>query len=97
MKLRANVWDSVALSIEGDPASGKTAAELARMARGAISLARTQLDSDDSELSALADLANVSFDPKQLRVDLALPAADLLQRLHFPCPGKEKTRDAGGL
>jgi hypothetical protein len=88
--LRANVWDSVALSLEGKPASGASVAELGSMARGALSLARQQLDQDDVELSALAELAKVRDGKDGLLVDLALPAADLFDKLHFPCPGKEE-------
>jgi hypothetical protein len=87
MTLRANVWDSVALSFEGSPASGKDAEELARIARGAVQLAKSQLDEDQVELQTLADLAKVRTQAGKLQLDLALPANDLFDRLHFPCPG----------
>jgi hypothetical protein len=58
--LRANVWDSVALTVEGAPRSGRDARELAQMARGAVALAKGQLEEDQVELQALADLAQVS-------------------------------------
>ncbi len=97
MTVRANVWDSVALSLEGAPAGGKSVAELSRMARGALQLARDQVDQEDVELSALADLARVTSADDGLHVDLAVPAKDLFDKLHFPCPGKEGTPapDAG--
>ena len=91
MTVRANVWDAVALSLEGAPASGKDAAELAQMVRAAVRLAKTQLDDDQIELQTLADLAKVSTEGGKLHVDAAIPVADLLERFHIPCPG----RDAG--
>jgi hypothetical protein len=91
MTVRANVWDSVALSVEGNPRNRRDAGELAQMARGAISVVKGQLDDEDVELQALADLAQVSTRGDKLEINLALPAQDLFQRLHFPCA----TRDAG--
>lgn len=90
MTVRANVWDSVALSLEGTPKDGQSVRDLARMARGAISLAREQVDPNDVELATLAELAKVESSKTALNIDLALPAADLFDRLHFPCPGKQK-------
>jgi hypothetical protein len=87
MTLRANVWDSVALSLEGTPTSGKDAQELAQIARGAVELAKSQLDEDQVELQTLADLAKVRSQDGKLQMDLALPAKDLFDRLHIPCPG----------
>jgi hypothetical protein len=87
--VRANVWDSVALSLEGKPRTGQSVADLARMARGAIALAKEQVDPSDVELGTLAELAKVQHGKDQLNIDLALPAADLFDKLHFPCPGKE--------
>jgi len=96
MTVRANVWDSVALSVEGKPKDGKSVGDLARMARGAISLAREQLDPSDVELSTLAELAKVAGSKDALNVDLALPANDLFDKLHFPCPGQEDPGLDGG-
>ena len=89
LTVRANVWDSVALSLEGKPRDGQTASDLAHMARGALSVVREQLDQEDVEWSALAELARVQADKSDLHVDLALPASDLLERMRFPCPGRE--------
>ena len=66
------------------------------MARGAISLAKEQLDPSDVELSTLAELAKVNHSKDGLNVDLALPANDLFDKLHFPCPGKEDPGMDGG-
>jgi hypothetical protein len=97
MTVRANVWDSVALSFEGSPVSGKDAEELAQIARGAVQLAKSQLDEDQVELQTLADLAKVRTQAGKLQMDLALPANDLFDRLHFPCPGlAEQGRGAFG-
>jgi len=87
--VRANVWDLVALSVEGKPRAGRNVADLARMARGAISLAKEQLDPGDVELAALAELAKVADSKDGLQIDLALPASDLFEKLHFPCPGAQ--------
>jgi len=93
LTVRANVWDAVALSLEAQPSSGVRAYDLSRMARAAIRLARTQIANDDVELQALADLANVVDRKDQLEVQLAVPAKDLFEKLHFPCPGR--SRDGG--
>jgi len=87
--VRANVWDNVAVSLEGKPRSGRQVADLASMARGAIALAKEQLDPDDVELAALASLAKVDASKDALLIDLALPASELFDKLHFPCPGAE--------
>jgi hypothetical protein len=50
MTVRANVWDSVALTVEGAPVSGKDANELAQIARGAVTLVKSQLNDDQVEL-----------------------------------------------
>src|SRR5205807_5190068 len=89
---RANVWDSVALSIEGKPQAGASVADLAGMARGAIALIREQVDQDDVELAALAELAKVNQAKDALQIDLALPVADLFDKLRFPCPGKDQPK-----
>ena len=85
--VRANVWEMVALSLEGKPQSGRDPRDLARIARGAISLAKEQLDPSDVELATLASLARVDNSKDGLQIDLALPANDLFDKLHFPCPG----------
>jgi hypothetical protein len=90
--LRANVWDVVALSIEGKPRAGQDMRDLAAMARGAISIVREQLDPNDVELATLVDLAKVNATNDGLNIDLALPVSDVFDKLHFPCPGAEKTR-----
>ena len=87
--VRANVWDLVALSVEGKPQAGRNVADLAQMARGAISLAKEQLDPGDVELATLANLAKVDASKDALQIDLALPAKDLFDKLHFPCPGAQ--------
>jgi hypothetical protein len=86
------VWDSVALTVEADPRSGQSPAQLAQMAKGAIALAKSQLGEDDVELQALADLAKVGSDGDKLQLDFALPAKDLFERFRLPCPGRP---DAG--
>ena len=85
--VRANVWDTVALSVEGKPQAGRSVNDLAAMARGVISLVRDQVDPEDVELATLAELAKVSSSGEALSVDLALPVNDLFDKLHFPCPG----------
>ena len=87
LTVRANVWDSVALSIEGSPVSGKDANDLAQMARGAVELFKSQLDDDQVELQALTELAKVSTGSGKLEMNLAVPVADLFDKLHIPCPG----------
>ena len=87
LTVRANVWDSVALSVEGEPRPGSDPRNLSAMARGAVSLFKSQLDDDQVALQTLADLAQVSTKTGRLELNLALPAKDLLERLHFPCPG----------
>ena len=89
MTVRANVWDSVALTLSGTPQPGRNVRDLAQMARGAISLVKNQLDDDAVEYRALADLASVGDNPDQLEINLALPAQDLFDKLHFPCPGRD--------
>ncbi|HYS09509.1 MAG TPA: hypothetical protein VEP66_12225 [Myxococcales bacterium] len=92
--VRANVWDMVALSIEGKPQAGRNVADLAAMARGAISLAREQLDPSEVELATLAELAKVTGSGDALNIDLALPMNDIFDKLHFPCPGAQGTGQA---
>ena len=92
LTLRANVWDQVAVTVDGEPKEKGKSDELARMARGAIALARTQIGDDNVELQTLANLASVKSEGGKLKLDLALPADDLFDRLHLPCPGRA---DAG--
>jgi hypothetical protein len=89
LTLRANVWDSVALTLEGAPQAGRDPRDLAQMAKGAVALVKSQLDEDQVEFQTLADLAKVSSDSGKLQIDLALPANDLFDRFHFPCEGKD--------
>ena len=89
LTLRANVWDSVALSVEGQPSAGHDARDLMQMARGAIALAKGQLDEDQVELQTLAGFAKVSSESGKLELNLALPAQDLFDKLHLPCPGRD--------
>ncbi len=92
LTLRANVWDSVALTLDGAPRLGRDPADLARMAQAAVSVVRSQLGEDQVELQTLADLAKVQAQGGTLEVNLALPAQDLFDRLHFPCPGRDGGR-----
>ena len=39
------------------------------------------------ELQALASFAHVKDEDGKLKVDLAVPANDLFDKLHLPCPG----------
>jgi hypothetical protein len=55
------------------------------MARGALALAKGQLDEDDEKLQALADLAQVQSVGGKLQIDLALPAEQLFDR-RCTCP-----------
>jgi hypothetical protein len=64
--------------------------ELAQLARGAVSLVKSQLADEDVELRALADLAQVSARGDKLEMNLAVPAKDLLDRLHLPCLGRTR-------
>jgi hypothetical protein len=89
--LRANVWDSVALTVEAAPRGGRSSKELAQMAAGAMALIKGQLEEDQVELQTLADLAKVSTESGKLEVYLALPAQDLFDRFKFPC----ERRDGG--
>ena len=89
LTLRANVWDSVALSVEGTPRAGHDARDLLQMARGAVALAKGQLDEDQVELQTLAEFAKVSTESGKLELNLALPAQDLFERMHLPCPGRD--------
>ena len=89
--LRANVWDSVALTLEGTPRAGRDPGDLARMAQAAVSVVKGQLGEDDVEMQTLADLAKVSTASGKLQIDLALPAQDLFDRFKFPC----ERQDAG--
>lgn len=87
--VRANVWDSVALTIEGTSQPGQNMRDLSAMARGAISMIKSQIDDEDVEYRALADFAKVADNPERLEINLALPAQDLFDKLHFPCPGRD--------
>jgi hypothetical protein len=87
--LRANVWDQVALSVDGVPADNGNAGDLSKMARAAISLAKTQIGEDDVELRTLADLAQVRSEGGKLKLDLAMSVDDLFDKLHLPCPGRD--------
>jgi hypothetical protein len=88
--VRANVWDTVALSVEGKPQPGRNVNDLAGMARGAIALAREQLDPSNVELATLAELAKVSGSGEALNIELALPMNDIFDKLHLPCPAAEQ-------
>jgi hypothetical protein len=90
--VRANVWDMVALSVEGKPHAGRSVHDLAGMARGMISLASEQLDPNDVELATLAELAKVTSSTEALNIDLALPVNDVFDKLHFPCPSAAASR-----
>jgi hypothetical protein len=89
LTLRANVWDSVALTLEGAPHAGRDVRDLAQMAQGAVALVKGQLDEDQVEFQTLADLAKVSAESGKLEMNLALPANDLFDRFHFPCAEKD--------
>ena len=89
LTLRANVWDSVALSVEGTPHAGRDARDLMQMAKGAVALAKGQLDEDQVELQTLAEFAKVSSESGKLELNLALPVQDLFDRMHLPCPGRD--------
>jgi hypothetical protein len=90
--LRANVWDQVAVTLDGQPSGGGSAGELAAMARGLLSLARSQIGEDDVELRALAELAQVRAEDGKLSLDLAMPVNDLFDKLHLPCPGRQREK-----
>ncbi|MCA1825553.1 MAG: hypothetical protein ABR567_11175 [Myxococcales bacterium] len=87
--VRANVWDSVALTIEGQPRIGRNPDDIARMAQAAVSVLKSQLGEDDVELQTLADMSKVSTASGKLEVNLALPAQDLFDRFKFPCEGRD--------
>ena len=95
LTVRANVWDMVALSLEGTPRAGQNVVDLARMARGAISLFREQLDPSDVQLATLASLAKVDSTSDGLRIELALPVNDLFDKLKFPCPREQQQAAQG--
>ena len=81
----------MALSVEGDPSNKKELHQLVRMAKGAVSLGKDQIARDDVELQALASFANVIDENGKLKIDLALPADDLFDKLRLPCPGRADT------
>ena len=83
--VRANVWDEVALSLDGAPAAGQSAQALAQLASGALSLAKSQIAGDDVEMQTLSRLARVSSAGGRLHVELVLPAEQLISQLHLPC------------
>src|SRR5262249_32121407 len=85
LTFRANVWDSVAVSVEGAPRAGRSVSDLSQMAKGAVSVLKGQIDEDQVELKTLADLAKVSTDSGKLQIDLALPAQDLFDRFKIAC------------
>lgn len=87
--VRANVWDQVALSVEGAPQQKGKLRELVQMSRGALSVAKGQLAEDDVRLQTLADLARVTEENGNVKIDLALPVDELFERLHWPCPGAD--------
>lgn len=93
LTLRANIWDQAALSVDaapstpsGDRNTGWDALEVA--------LAATELSTrDDPRWAALMSRTERSIDRDgRLRLDLAVPADAVLERLQLPCPGEE---DAG--
>lgn len=87
--VRANVWDQVALSVEGAPQQGGKLRDLVQMSRGALSVAKGQVPEDDVRLQTLAELARVADEDGKVKIDLVLPADDLFERLHLPCPGAD--------
>jgi hypothetical protein len=90
LTVRANVWDEVALSIDGTPAatgSGRLEA-LASLARLSVQTGQAQL-SDDPEWSTLLEQARVAVKDGHLQLDLAIPADSLFERLQLPCPGRD--------
>lgn len=93
LTLRANVWDDVALSLDGTarPNQGTGQLEsLAAMARLSVEAGKLEL-AEDPAWSALLDQAKVDVRGGHLQIDLALPANELFEHFNLPCVG----RDAG--
>jgi len=70
-------------------AISRPATGAASQARGAVALAKGQLDEDQVELQTLAEFAKVSSESGKLELNLALPVQDLFDRMHLPCPGRD--------
>jgi hypothetical protein len=90
LTLRANVWDEVAVSLEGSPPPGGQGRleALAALARVSVEAGKTEL-ADDPAWSALLEKARVALHDGRLQIDLALPADQLFDRLQLPCPGRD--------
>jgi hypothetical protein len=83
--MRANVWDSVALTVDAVPEQGTSAGDLAAAANAALATARSVVDDEDIPLSTYAELAKVAAQNDQMHVDLALPTDELVTQLNGIC------------
>jgi hypothetical protein len=90
LTLRANVWDSVALTMEADPSQGTSPSDLAATTNAAIALARDSVDGEDVALSTYADLAKVQVQNGKLNVNVALPTDKLVEELNGVCERERK-------
>jgi len=90
LTLKANVWDDVALSLDGTPRAGEKShlEDLAAMARFSVEAGKLSA-AEDPAWSALLEKANVGVRGGHLQLDLALPAEALFERLQLPCVGRD--------
>lgn len=92
VRIRANVWDSVALSAEARPSENQTAQDAATSLQGVLGLVRSQINENDVETSTFAELAQVSSDGARVHMNLALPADMLADKLNNMCAESKKKR-----
>lgn len=83
--MRANVWDSVALSVDAEPRPGQSADDLAATTNAALALVKDSIDSEDVQLTAYTDLAKIKAENGKLQVNLALPTDKLVEQLNGIC------------
>jgi hypothetical protein len=90
LTLKANVWDDVALSLDGTPKAGEKShlEELAALARFSVEAGKLS-SSEDPAWTALLEKATVDVRGGHLQIDLALPAEALFERLQLPCVGRD--------
>jgi hypothetical protein len=91
--LRANIWDSVALSMDAVPTDGQSAEDLAATANAALALAKTSVDPENIRLTAYTDLAKVQAQDGRLQVNVALPTDQLVEEMNSFCDRKRKSAE----
>jgi hypothetical protein len=90
LTLKANVWDDVAVSLDGTPRAGEKGhlEDLAALARFSVEASKLSA-SEDAAWTALLEKATVDVRGGHLQIDLALPAEALFERLQLPCAGRD--------